>query len=58
MAATAEQKAPSVPRLKEQYRAEIVPALTEQFSYSNPHQVPSIVKVVVNTGVGEAAKDS
>jgi large subunit ribosomal protein L5 len=58
MAATAEQKAPSVPRLKAQYRAEIVPALTEQFSYSNPHQVPTIVKVVVNTGVGEAAKDS
>jgi large subunit ribosomal protein L5 len=58
MAATAEQKAPSVPRLKAQYRAEIIPALTEQFSYSNPHQVPTIVKVVVNTGVGEAAKDS
>jgi hypothetical protein len=37
---------------------EIVPALTEQFGYTNPHQVPGIVKVVVNTGVGEAAKDS
>jgi large subunit ribosomal protein L5 len=58
MAATAEQKAPSVPRLKALYRSEIVPALTEQFSYTNPHQVPTIVKVVVNTGVGEAAKDS
>jgi large subunit ribosomal protein L5 len=58
MAATAEQKAPSVPRLKSLYRTEIVPALTEQFSYTNPHQVPTIVKVVVNTGVGEAAKDS
>jgi large subunit ribosomal protein L5 len=57
MAATTEQKALS-PRLKAVYRSEIVPALTEQFSYTNPHQVPTLVKVVVNTGVGEAAKDS
>ena len=46
------------PRLKQKYRAEIIPALTEEFSYSNPHQVPGLVKVVVNTGVGEAARDS
>jgi large subunit ribosomal protein L5 len=46
------------PRLKQKYRAEIVPALTEEFSYTNPHQVPGLVKVVVNTGVGEAARDS
>jgi large subunit ribosomal protein L5 len=32
--------------------------LTEQFSYTNPHQVPGLVKIVVNTGVGEAARDS
>lgn len=50
--------APALPRLKARYREEIIPALTEQFSYTNPHQVPGIVKVVVNTGVGEAAKDS
>ena len=50
--------APALPRLKAIYRQEIIPALTEQFGYSNPHQVPTIVKVVVNTGVGEAAKDS
>jgi len=46
------------PRLKQKYRAEIVPALTEQFGFANPMQVPGIVKVVVNTGVGEAARDS
>ncbi len=55
---TAEAKAPSVPRLKAVYRKEIVPALTEAFGYTNPHQVPGLVKVVVNTGVGEAARDS
>jgi large subunit ribosomal protein L5 len=55
---TAEAKTPSVPRLKAFYRTDIVPALTEAFSYTNPHQVPGLVKVVVNTGVGEAARDS
>ncbi len=47
-----------VPRLKARYRDEIKPALTEQFSFSNPMQVPGVVKVVVNMGVGDAAKDS
>ena len=47
-----------MPRLKARYRAEIKPALTEQFAYSNPMQIPGVVKVVVNMGVGEAAKDS
>ena len=46
------------PRLKQKYRSEIVPALREEFSYPNIMQVPGIVKVVVNTGVGEAARDS
>jgi len=46
------------PRLKQKYRAEITAALTEQFGYTNPHQVPGLVKIVVNTGVGEAARDS
>jgi large subunit ribosomal protein L5 len=45
------------PRLKERYRAEIVPALLEQFSYGNVMQVPGVVKVVVNMGVGDAARD-
>ncbi|HSY16012.1 MAG TPA: 50S ribosomal protein L5 [Jatrophihabitantaceae bacterium] len=46
------------PRLKARYRAEIVPALNEQFGYSNPMQVPGLVKVVVNMGVGAAARDA
>jgi large subunit ribosomal protein L5 len=57
--ATVPDSAPkTLPRLKQRYREEIKPALTEQFSYGNPMQVPSVVKVVVNMGVGEAAKDS
>ena len=47
-----------LPRLKVRYRAEIKPALAEQFSYGNAMQIPAVVKVVVNMGVGEAAKDS
>ncbi|MDY0911737.1 MULTISPECIES: 50S ribosomal protein L5 [Rathayibacter] len=45
------------PRLKAKYQADIIPALKEQFGFSNVHQVPGLVKVVVNTGVGEAARD-
>ena len=45
------------PRLKQKYRSEIVPSLTKEFGYSNVHQVPGLVKVVVNSGVGEAARD-
>jgi large subunit ribosomal protein L5 len=58
MTATDERTAAPSPRLRDRYRSEIVPALQEQFSYSNPMQVPRVVKVVVNMGVGEAAKDS
>jgi large subunit ribosomal protein L5 len=47
-----------LPRLKQRYREEIKPALTEQFSFSNQMMVPGVVKVVVNMGVGDAAKDS
>jgi len=46
------------PRLKQRYREQIKPALTEQFSYSNQMMVPGVVKVVVNMGVGEAARDA
>jgi large subunit ribosomal protein L5 len=46
------------PRLKVRYRDEIVPALKSEFSYDNPMQVPGLVKIVVNMGVGQAAKDS
>ncbi|MBV9011977.1 MAG: 50S ribosomal protein L5 [Pseudonocardiales bacterium] len=48
----------TVPRLKTRYREEIVAALRQQFTYSNPMQVPGVVKVVVNMGVGEAARDA
>lgn len=48
----------SMPRLKARYREEIVPALREQFSLENIMQVPRVTKVVVNMGVGEAARDS
>ena len=56
MAETTEVKTP--PRLKARYRAEIKPALQDQFSNGNTMQVPGVVKVVVNMGVGDAAKDS
>ena len=46
------------PRLKTRYQDEIKPALREQFDYSNVMQIPGVVKVVVNMGVGDAAKDS
>src|SRR5438128_4012114 len=46
------------PRLKERYRAEIVAKLREQFGYENIMQIPGLVKIVVNMGVGDAARDS
>jgi large subunit ribosomal protein L5 len=46
------------PRLKERYRSEIAPALREEFGYSNVMQVPGLVKITVNMGVGEAARDA
>ena len=45
------------PRLKERYRSEIAPALTEQFEYSNPMEVPRLVKVTINKGIGEASQN-
>ncbi|MFV0457211.1 MAG: 50S ribosomal protein L5 [Actinomycetales bacterium] len=48
----------TTPRLKTRYRDEIVPGLQEQFSYENVMQIPGITKVVVNMGVGDAARDS
>ena len=46
------------PRLKERYRAEIHGALLAEFGYPNVMQVPGITKIVVNMGVGEAARDA
>jgi large subunit ribosomal protein L5 len=48
----------SMPRLKQRYREEIAPALQTEFSFPNVMQIPGVVKVVVNMGVGEAARDS
>jgi large subunit ribosomal protein L5 len=45
------------PRLKQKYRNEISAQLQKDFGFTNVHQVPGIVKIVVNTGVGEAARD-
>ena len=46
------------PRLKVRYRDEIVPALKAERAYANPMQVPGLVKIVVNMGVGAAARDA
>ena len=54
-AGTAAQK--SQPRLKQKYRTEISAQLAKDFGFTNVHQVPGLVKIVVNTGVGEAARD-
>jgi hypothetical protein len=52
---TAEKVAP---RLKQRYRDEIAGELREQFSYANVMQIPGVTKVVVNMGVGDAARDA
>ena len=59
-ATTAEQAAAErvPPRLKDLYRSEIAPALREEFGYANVMQVPGLAKIVVNMGVGEAARDA
>jgi large subunit ribosomal protein L5 len=44
-------------RLKERYLTEVAPQLKEQFSYKNVHQIPKVVKVVINMGVGEAIQN-
>jgi large subunit ribosomal protein L5 len=46
------------PRLKQRYLDEIVPQLRSDFGYANVMQVPKVTKIVVNMGVGEAARDS
>ena len=45
------------PRLKARYREEILPALQSEFEIPNVMQVPGLVKIVVNMGAGEAARD-
>jgi large subunit ribosomal protein L5 len=55
-ATTTETRA--VPRLKQRYRSEIAPALNTEFGFANVMQIPGLTKIVVNMGVGEAARDS
>jgi len=57
-ATTQERPTRTPPRLKERYRAEIAPALREEFGYGNVMQIPTLVKIAVNMGVGEAARDA
>jgi large subunit ribosomal protein L5 len=47
-----------MPRLKQRYREEIAPALQREFSIGNVMQIPGLTKIIVNMGVGEAARDS
>ncbi|AJE42024.1 50S ribosomal protein L5 [Streptomyces hygroscopicus] len=48
----------TTPRLKQKYREEIAGKLRDEFKYENVMQVPGLVKIVVNMGVGDAARDS
>ena len=54
---TAAPAAKVQPRLKQKYQGEIAPQLKKDFGFTNVHQIPGLVKIVVNTGVGEAARD-
>ena len=54
----AETTSTEIPRLKSRYREEILPALRSEFDIANVMQVPGLTKIVVNMGVGEAARDS
>jgi large subunit ribosomal protein L5 len=56
MVAVVDERTP--PRLRQRYRDEVVPALREQFGYRNVMQVPGPIKLSVNMGVGDAARDA
>jgi large subunit ribosomal protein L5 len=49
--------APEPPRLLTRYRQEVVPALGKRFGYKNPMQVPTLTRITLNMGVGEATRD-
>ena len=55
---TATNETREIPRFKQRYREEILPALKSEFEIANVMQVPGLTKIVVNMGVGEAARDS
>ena len=48
----------TAPRLKERYKSEVAALLQKEFNFENTMQIPTLSKIVVNMGVGEAAKDS
>jgi large subunit ribosomal protein L5 len=52
------QQEREVPRLKQRYREELVPRLQQELGYENPMQVPRLEKIVLNVGVGEAAREA
>src|ERR671927_1822681 len=58
MTTTTPERTRAVPRLKTRYREQVAPELLSEFGYANVMQVPGLVKIVVNMGVGEAARDS
>jgi len=55
---TPQAQAAPPPRLRDRYRDEVLPALTEKFGYSTPMSAPRITKVTINMGVGEASRTS
>jgi large subunit ribosomal protein L5 len=57
-AKTEERPVRTLPRLKQRYRDEVVGSMQGEFNYANVMQVPGLTKIVVNMGVGEAARDS
>lgn len=48
----------AIPRLKEKYQKEVVPALQKEFSYKNPMSIPKLEKIVLNVGLGEAIQNA
>src|SRR4051812_49501252 len=56
MTTATEQRVP--PRLKQRYKEEVLPGLREEFGFPNAMQVPRLEKIVVNMGVGDAARDA
>ena len=58
MEASAQSQAQVPPRLKERYEQEVKPALVKQFGYSTPMAVPTLEKITLNMGIGEAKQDT
>ena len=57
-AKSTKQEKPSVIRLRDKYRADVIPALQKEFGYKNVMAVPKVTKVVVNMGLGEATSNA